>query len=453
MPSGILRFLSAQTILLLATVTGIARAAEDAKPALALSSQQAAALTQLKHGDAPLTLLFDSSKRSPAIRFHAIPLQAGEQLLADDPEGRLAKRHFLISDRGRRQVALAFEADGEFAFGFLDDEYGLQKLVARNDGKGGLTFVAQAVEEVPVNCEADEIASPPTRPLQFDVKSTASSIVKGGVAGYQAKVAIEVDYPMMNGHFGNSPAAAMNWLQELFLATNLYYQRDLALQLVMANPVIVNTSPDPYCTGANPCSPLGPYLLFQFSANWRNNHTAIDRDFAALISGRLGGGNPTGLSWNGQFCEDGHDNNTPPFGTQTAGSYSANLYVAGMGVSGGTAAELFGHELGHQLGAVHNNCTDTDPSASFQPIDHCSNNPASTGAQCWTGSLSCPTSGAGLMMSTGCSDLTGCALNRQREFHPVQINLLTNNIASNTPSCLSTATLPDPDTLFFDGFE
>ena len=59
-------------------------------------------------------------------------------------------------------------------------------------------------------------------------------------------------------------------------------------------------------------------------------------------------------------------------------------------------------------------------------------------------------------MSSGCSDTSVCGsggMNRIREFHPVQISKLTGLIAAHTPGCLSTTTLPDPDTLYYDGFE
>src|SRR5690606_3277039 len=217
------------------------------------------------------------------------------QPLEGDPDGNLAKRRFLISERGPRQIALAFEADGRFAFGFLDDQNGLQKLVAQAGDTAGLRLFAERIDQPPVNCEADRIAAPAFQPLQLNTAAALPSPAKGGVSGYQARVAVEVDYPMMNGHFGNSTATALSWLQELFLATNLFYQRDLGLQLVMATPVIYNTSTDPYCTVAKPCPAMpsgAAELMFQFGENWRNNHTGgtpntaadIDRDFATLIS-------------------------------------------------------------------------------------------------------------------------------------------------------------------------
>lgn len=456
MRTAIHRFLLSLALATVAAGTTPLQAAGSASPTLTLSADDVSALTKLSRGDAPALVRRSNLKRLPELHFHAIALQAGAQPLEDDPEGTLSKRHFLISDRGRQQVALAFEADGRFAFGFLDDENGLQRLVAKPDGKAGLALFPKAVEQVPINCGTDELTTSPFQPLQLKLPATlASTTAKGGVSGYQAKVAVEVDFPMMSGHFGNNTATALSWLQELFLATNLFYQRDLSLQLVMATPVIYNTSTDPYCTGANPCPVLAQYLMFQFGDYWRNNRGGIDRDFATLVSGRLSSGNPTGVSWIDQYCQTGFDTTVGGVGTVTIGSYGVNLYVAGNGVSGGSAAELFGHELGHQLGAYHNNCTDADTGSSgLQPIDKCrTGGTAPPGGSCWSGATSCPTSGAGLMMSSGCGDLVTCSLNRQREFHPVQIGILTSNIASHTPSCLSTAILPNVDTLYYDGFE
>ncbi|MEZ5464212.1 MAG: M12 family metallo-peptidase [Lysobacteraceae bacterium] len=449
--SAIGRALRCIGFLLLVSAAALATAKDDRQPVLSLSAQAVAAMTGLTPGKASVTVQ-QKTNASPW-RFHAIRLQSGEQTLSDDPEGHLAKRRFLISERGAQQIALAFEADGGFAFGFLDDENGLQRLIGDETSGGGLRFSAVAIEQQPVNCEADRVEHAALRSLKLPQTAASRLVAKGGVPGHEAKVAIEVDFAMMSGHFGNSTANALSWLQQMFLATNLYYQRDLALQLVMATPVIYNTSTDPYCTTGNPCSPLGPHLMFQFGDYWRNNHSGIDRDFAALISGRLTGGNPTGISWTNQYCKNGFDTGTP-WGTKTAGSYGVNLYVPGASVSGGAAAELFGHELGHSLGAEHNNCTDTNPGmGGLQPIDQCSNSANSLGAACWGGSLACPVSGSGLIMSTGCADIAGCSLNRQRVFHPVQIDLLTGNIASNTPSCLSTTILPGTDVLYYDGFE
>lgn len=473
MSSRFRHLLASLGLLLLTTSAGMGRPSNAAQPVLSLSARDIASLTGLRQGGTPLAIRSDGSKRDTAWRFHAIPLQTGSQPLADDPDGRLAKRRFLISERGPRQIALAFESDGSFAFGFLDDGNGLQKLVAQPGDKAGLSLFAEVIEQPPVNCDADRIQQPDSAPRVLQAPmALVSSMAKGTVDGYQAKVAVEVDQPMMSGHFGNSEAAAKDWLQQLFLATNLFYQRDLTLQLVMATPVIYDTSADPYCTGANPCPAMpsgAAELMFQFGDYWRNNHSDgaanteenIDRDFATLISGRLTGGNPTGVSWINQYCQNGSDQTVgTPSGplTVTTGSYGVNLYVAGNGVSGGAAAELFGHELGHQLGAYHNNCTDAEPGISgLQPIDKCrTGGTAPPGGSCWSGALACPSAGAGQMMSSGCADPSACGISGQsriREFHPIQINLLTSNIQSHTPSCLGTATLPDPDILFYDGFE
>jgi hypothetical protein len=262
--------------------------------------------------------------------------------------------------------------------------------------------------------------------------TSRSEAPQGTALSFQAVIAIDTDTEWMAGK-SNDTAVATTWITDLFLAMNVFYERDVETRLLLGD-LILRVGSDPYSEPSN-----RPAQLNEFSEYWRVNMGAIDRDFAALLSGRsISAGSFSGIAWLDQYCQAGFF-----FGLGTVGSYSFN--AIGSSRTAANTAAFVGHEIGHNLGSPHTHCYSP-------PVDHCYN--AESG--CYSGTPSCPAGGKGTIMSY-CHFAppagANCGTNKQ-EFHPTVQALLEARLAANSPACIAPFTDPDPPQLLFkDSFE
>jgi hypothetical protein len=262
--------------------------------------------------------------------------------------------------------------------------------------------------------------------------TSRSEAPQGTALSFQAVIAIDTDTEWMAGK-SNDTAVATTWITDLFLAMNVFYERDVETRLLIGN-VILRVGDDPYSVPSNRSDQLN-----EFSEYWRVNMGAVDRDFAALFSGRsISAGSFSGIAWLDQYCQAGFF-----FGLGTVGSYSFN--AIGSSRTAANTAAFVGHEIGHNLGSPHTHCYSP-------PVDHCYN--AESG--CYSGTPSCPAGGKGTIMSYchfAAPAGANCGTNK-REFHPTVQALLEARLAANSPACIAPFTDPDPPQLLFkDGFE
>ena len=275
-------------------------------------------------------------------------------------------------------------------------------------------------EEMSITCGNDELDSGPAPlPIAADPAAPSMSAAQSGtVITYQAVVAVETDSEWLDG-FGDDTNDAMDWIVDLFLAMNVFYERDIETRLLIGD-VILRTGSDPYSVQSNRSAQLS-----EFGGYWMNNMQDVDRQFAAMLSGRnISGWAFSGIAWLDVYCDYGRN-----WGSQVPGSYSYN--AIGSSFSAAAAAHFVGHELGHNLGSPHTHC--------YSPaVDQCSN----AGSNCYQGPLSCPADGAGTVMSY-CHSLGGC--DADSEFHPtVQAHLENLLAAELTAGCILPYTETNP---------
>ncbi len=300
----------------------------------------------------------------------------------------------------------------------------------------GLDFsTVQSVEEDANSCATDSGAQPGYDPLTHaaSMAQSRSEAPAGSVITYQAVIAVDTDTEWMAGKSNNS-TTALNWITDVFLAMNVFYERDLETRL-MIGEVTLRTGTDPYSEPSNRSNQLD-----EFGEYWRLNMAHVDRDFATMFSGRsISSGSFSGIAWVDQYCRTGQ-----VWGARTVGSYSFN--AIGSGRTTANTALFIGHEIGHNMGSPHTHC--------YAPeVDRCYGGESG----CYSGPVSCPVSGRGTVMSychfSAGSGGAACG-SSNKEFHPTVQNLLKSELASNSPSCIASYTeLPATAEIFKNSFE
>jgi hypothetical protein len=363
-----------------------------------------------------------TGSRAGSLAFRRISLfakGARTQVLTD--RGTLiqqpSRRDFYVATNASTGIGLAVERDSGEVRGFVVKNK--NKLEIKGNLLVGLNMT-EIADSGPASCGTEfsehSIDSDPgsiVAPL-----SSQSSALPGETISYEAVVAVDTDNEWMQG-FDNDPAEASLWIEDAFLAMNVFFERDLELRLLIGD-VILRTAIDPYVvTGGNRSDQLD-----EFGAHWKDNHSDVYRQFATLLSGRdISSWGFSGIAWLDQYCDYGRS-----WGDRTPGSFSYNA-IGPQRSAAGTAIYI-GHELGHNLGSPHTHCYSP-------PVDECYNGEGG----CFSGNQSCPSNGAGTIMSY--CHIAGCGTNRQ-EFHPSVQSLIESNLASEL---IAGCILPHDDSL------
>ncbi len=321
-------------------------------------------------------------------------------------------------------------------------------VVSAERSANGLRLNAVPVEStypagvVPQVLPTDD-ALPSGRPDPSALEIALASQVPAGALRY-AVVAVDTDNEFMSARFGNNTSAAASWIADLFATMNVMYERDLNVMLEQGT-TILRTTTDPYTQNDTPADGND---LNEFGSYWAAHYQSTARAFAMLLSGKSSSGNfASGIAWIQAYCQM----------QSQGGSYSVNQIFTNPQVDVSLSARIVGHELGHNFGAWHTHCTNiTNGGApvATNTIDQCFNGEAGSG--CYSGAVSCPTSGPGhplgTLMSycnTGAPTGANCGQN-VLQFHPTQVATLSALIAQNTPSCLATT---GGDDIFHNGFD
>lgn len=285
------------------------------------------------------------------------------------------------------------------------------------------------------DCLTEQQRQPASTRFNLDESEALSSsaAADGELISFHAVVAIDTDTEWLSNKFSNNTANALQWISDLFLAMNVFFERDIETQLLIGD-TILRTSNDPYAVPSDRYAQLN-----EFGEHWMENMGHIDRQFAAMFSGRsIGRGSFSGIAWINQYCQYGYSANG---GTVVPGSYSYN--AIGASRSAGNTALFVGHEIGHNMGSTHTHCYNP-------PVDQCYN--AESG--CYSGTPACPASGRGTIMSYchfGGSNGANCG-SSNLEFHPTVQGLLESRLSNQlVQGCIQPYS--DPASIFSTGFE
>lgn len=340
----------------------------------------------------------------------------GETELPRDP------RQFFIAANESTGIGLAVNSETGEVNGFAS-KYGQPMTISGNlvgqlefnpleEAEAGSSFCGTEMKDQPIDALKD---------LESKLIPSVSETPMGAGISFQATVAIDTDTEWLDG-FGDDTGEALAWITDIFLAMNVFYERDVETRLLIGD-VTLRTDTDPYTvTGSR-------FLqLTEFGGFWRDNMDGVERQFAAMFSGReISGGSFSGIAWVNSYCNKGW-----PTEGGAGGSYSYN--AIGSTRTAANTALFVGHELGHNMGSVHTHCY-------ADPIDKCYNKEDG----CYDGAPECPASGKGTVMSY-------CHLDRScgslQEFHPTVQSLLESRLASqNAAGCIATyeEVSPEPE--------
>jgi hypothetical protein len=179
------------------------------------------ALARLAHQTRPIELtrveLRAPGAKTSVIAGDSTTLQTSSRLL------------FLGHGADGTRAALALAPDGTSWALLASPELGT--IEARGAGGVLTPIVSDDVGQgLSINCTGAPLA-PGEEPSFFET-SPRSSAALGGTPTYQAVVAIDTDNEFHHKKFANNTVAAETWIDELFLAMNVFYERDLDLRLL-----------------------------------------------------------------------------------------------------------------------------------------------------------------------------------------------------------------------------
>ena len=322
----------------------------------------------------------------------------GEQGETIRPHG---KRAFYLATNRSTGIGLAVDQGSGEVRGFVKKHD--SKLEIQGNLLGALQFT-EVVDTGESSCSAEMdnqlIDAAAQESGSFPSQSETES---GGVITYEAVIAVETDTEWLAG-FGNDEDDAQAWVEDAFLAMNVFYERDLETRLLIGD-VFLRTGSDPYTVPSDRGDQLD-----EFGEYWMNNMDSVDRQFAMMFSGRsISSYSFSGIAWIDAYCDYGWS-----WSGRTPGSYSYN--AIGTNRTPGNTAVYIGHELGHNMGSRHTHCYSP-------PVDECS----TSGSGCFDGDPACPASGHGTIMSY-CHLMGGCG--SAAEFHPTVQSLIEDRLAN-----------------------
>ncbi|MHC4908173.1 MAG: M12 family metallo-peptidase [Planctomycetota bacterium] len=171
----------------------------------------------------------------------------------------------------------------------------------------------------------------------------------GGVAGGTvdvAEIACDADYEYFQAW--GSVADVEAQIGSIIASVNYQYQQDVGITHQITAIVVRTSGNDPY-KGRSASS-----ILNTFRSEWEQNQASIPRDVAQLFTGRELSGGTIGIAWLNAVCS----------------SYGYGLVQSDFNNNYSCATDLSAHELGHNWGANHCDCT----SFTMNPYITCANN-------------------------------------------------------------------------------
>ena len=334
------------------------------------------------------------------------PIRIPDFPIAPGATGRLVLQRFEVASPDARitisgpggEISLPFPSIAHFS-GTIEGEPDSRvyvsaqedKLVAYLQGSGGLVYVGPDEARIgyvvraadsPLNelgaapwaCGQEELPAP----LTANAEPSYPFLLAPQVGLKQAAVRVETDWELLN-KFGGNITDMTSWVNTLYGATNVIYERDLSLHLALAE---VHAWP-------GPDGSVDPYVssntrtqLDEVGDWWHANRptSSYPRALVHFLSGKSISG---GIAWVSVLCSGDFSSGGGHWGgayglTQVYGTYPLQMWDQ-MATA---------HEMGHNAGSVHTHCY-------APPIDHCYNQEPG----CYSGPVENPGTGNGTIMS------------------------------------------------------
>ncbi|MCZ6652123.1 MAG: M12 family metallo-peptidase [Planctomycetota bacterium] len=320
---------------------------------------------------------------------YQVKVQLADGSLVDAEPGPVRTLRGTVVGVAGSTVAASMEEDGLHARIFLsdDEQYWVEPVASRVPQAGPNHYVIYNNDDIIAPEKACGLDQLPDALGNRGVLGTVRQIRTGacGTGLCVAELAADADFEYYES-YGSSVATVVSRINSVINAVNIQYERDVDITQVLSAIIVRTAEPDPYSfTDAT-------QLIFQFRDHWLANHSNIQRDMAQLFTGKQLNSSTIGIAWLNAVCT----------------SYGFSVVQSDFNNNFGCTTDLTAHELGHNWGADHCNCT----SNTMNPYITCSNQFHGTftipeivsfrdSRSCLEGALPCTTNG-------DCDDLDVC---------------------------------------------
>ncbi|USN98107.1 MAG: hypothetical protein H6810_07910 [Phycisphaeraceae bacterium] len=230
---------------------------------------------------------------------------------------------------------------GSLAAGTLDDD-GLTLMISSGgemwsvqpvEGEGPGVHAVYSGSDVLEHGGVCGVPSGKAAPVAPTAPAPASDSSTRGTSDLRiAEIAIDADWELFNGYFGQNQNSLLNDVDSILAGVNVIYERDEILTHQLTQ-VVIRTS-----SAANPYTTNDPgTLLDQVAAEWNSHQQSVQRDVAHMWTGRNMSGSVIGIAFLGTIC--------------TSNGYGADQIRFTSNYNSRVA--LFSHELGHNWNATH----------------------------------------------------------------------------------------------------
>ncbi|MCI1711659.1 MAG: hypothetical protein LKM39_15965 [Chiayiivirga sp.] len=149
------------------------------------------------------------------------------------PLPRSPLRFFATSDRRLGERAyLVLEPDGKRFHSVVFAAGGGRRFEGEVDGQRLAVEASRPLDGADTSFQC---AAAPRGYKVPEAAPPAATIATAKVAMYRAVVAVDTDNELMSGKFSNNTTLATNYLAELFVGMNVYYERDLDVRLAQGD--------------------------------------------------------------------------------------------------------------------------------------------------------------------------------------------------------------------------
>lgn len=267
--------------------------------------------------------------------------------------------------------------DGSVVAGSLGDE----GLIARINFPDGRVFWMEPIgSRVPSARKGDYVVyrgdkvipsegacielHPPAGAVAGEDVESSGSVAAGGL--FFAELAVDVDFEYLQRFQGEPDpiAAVIENIESIINTVNApQYETEVAIRHIITTMIIREFEPDPYprlcvggtnhnepCTEASNCPGGGscPFvgaetLLNQFRDEWLTQQSGVSRDVAQLFTGKELSGSTIGIAWLRAVCSS---------------NFGYSVVQPGCCPTFPCKTDLSAHELGHNWGALHIDCSE-----------------------------------------------------------------------------------------------